>query len=120
MLKRAVFLIDSRTEALRRIIIQGLWQRQDLDGHPHMFEPLKALLPEIDERMNWRAEKVGRDAPGFYGYAEQALLWEVVYELLTTISARTPLMIVLDDVQWADTSSCELSGYLLVDCKAIR
>ncbi|HYA99515.1 MAG TPA: tetratricopeptide repeat protein [Ktedonobacteraceae bacterium] len=99
-------------EALRRIIIQGLWQEQDLHRLPHMYEPLKALLPEIDERVTWKDEKVGNDAPGFYGYAEQALLWEAVYELLTIISAKTPLMVVLDDVQWADTSSCELAGYL--------
>jgi predicted ATPase len=100
------------TEVLRRMIIQGLWQEQDLDHHPHMFEPIKALLPEIDELMNWKSEKAGRDAPGFYGYAEQVLLWEAVYELLTAISAKTPLMVVLDDVQWADASSCELLGYL--------
>ena len=100
------------TEALRRIAMQGLWHEQDLNRHPHIYEPLKALLPELDERMHWKAENVGRDTPGFYGYAEQALLWESVYELLTTISARTPLMMVLDDVQWADTSSCELVGYL--------
>jgi len=99
-------------EALRRISIQGLWQEQDLHRHPHIYEPLNALLPEIDERMNWKNAKVERDAPGFYGYAEQALLWEAVCELLTTISTRTPLMIVLDDMQWADTSSSELSGYL--------
>jgi predicted ATPase len=101
------------TEALRRIIIQDLWQEQDLRSHPRIYEPLKALIPEIDERMNWKNGKVNHDASGFYGYAEQVLLWEAVYELLTTISARTPLMIVLDDVQWADTSSCELAGYLV-------
>ncbi|HYX49888.1 MAG TPA: hypothetical protein VE843_09110, partial [Ktedonobacteraceae bacterium] len=89
----------------------GLWQKQDLDYHPHMFEPLKVLLPEIDEGINWKSkEKSG--VPGFYGYSEQVLLWEAVYELLTTISTRTPLMLVLDDVQWADASSCELLGYL--------
>jgi tetratricopeptide (TPR) repeat protein len=100
------------TEALRRMIIQDLWQEQDLHLHPHMYEPLKSLLPEIDERISWKNRKAESDTHGFYGYAEQALLWEVVYELLTKISTGTPLMIVLDDVQWADTSSIELSGYL--------
>jgi predicted ATPase len=101
------------TEALRRIIIQDLWQEQDLRSHPQIYEPLKALIPEIDERMNWKNGKANDDASGFYGYAEQVLLWEAVYELLTTISTRTPLVVVLDDVQWADTSSCELAGYLV-------
>jgi predicted ATPase len=100
------------TAMLRRMIIQGLWQEEDLDHHPHMFGQLKALLPEIDELMNWDSGKAWGESPGSYGYAEQALLWEAVYELLTTIGARMPLMIVLDDVQWADASSCELLGYL--------
>ena len=100
------------TEALRRIIIQGLVQEQDFHRYPHIYEPLKALLPEIEERVRQKNGKSSSEQPGLYGYAEQALLWEAVYELLVSISARTPLMIVLDDMQWADTSSCELSGYL--------
>jgi predicted ATPase len=111
------------TEALRRMIIQGFWQEQDLAQRPHMLELLGALLPEVHELMDWKriseeagGHNLGRgkgpDTPGFYGYAEQVLLWEAVYELLATISARMPLMIVLDDVHWADTSSCELLGYL--------
>ncbi len=102
------------TEGLRRMIIQGLWQKQDLAQRPHIFEPLKALLPELYELMDWKRkpEEAGGDKSGPYAYAEQVLLWEAVYELLAALSARTPLMIVLDDVQWADTSSCELLGYL--------
>ncbi|HEX9133593.1 MAG TPA: DUF6788 family protein, partial [Ktedonobacteraceae bacterium] len=111
------------TEALRRMIIHDLWQEQDLAQRPHMFEQLEVLLPEMRELMdrNRRGEEAvagdsvrgrARDTSGLYGYAEQVLLWEAVYELLATISARIPLMIVLDDVQWADASSCELLGYL--------
>ena len=111
------------TDALRRMITPGLWQEQDVAQRPHIFEPLKALLPEMRELMEWNRKsgesggsdtgnEVGRDTSGLHAYAEQVLLWEAVYELLITISARTPLMIVLDDVQWADASSCELLGYL--------
>jgi predicted ATPase len=111
------------TEALRRLIMQGLWQEHDVAQRPHIFEPLEALLPEIRELLEWdrKGEDAGdgetghegrRDKSGPYAYAEQVLLWEAVYELLATISARTPLLIVLDDAQWADTSSCELLGYL--------
>jgi tetratricopeptide (TPR) repeat protein len=103
-------------EALRRMIIQGLWQGQDVAQRPYIFEPLEALLPEMRELLEWdgndeqtaggdTGREGGRDKSGPY-------LWEAVYELLATISARTPLMIVLDDVQWADASSCELLGYL--------
>jgi predicted ATPase len=113
------------TDALRRIIIQGLWQEQDLAQHLHISEPLEALLPEMrdlfvhegqDEVVERAREREsgheGPDQSGPYQYPEQLRLWEAVYELLTTISARTPLLIVLDDVQWTDASSCELLGYL--------
>ncbi|GAC1635897.1 MAG: hypothetical protein NVS4B11_38280 [Ktedonobacteraceae bacterium] len=43
---------------------------------------------------------------------EQLRLREVVSRLLTTMSQKKPLLIVLDDIQWADGSSCELLGYL--------
>jgi tetratricopeptide (TPR) repeat protein len=115
------------TEALRRMITLGLWQKQDVAQRAHILQPLEALLPEMHELMVWNRKgegavggdtgnEEGRDKSGpyahTYAYAEQVLLWEAVYELLATISARTPLMIVLDDVQWADASSCELLGYL--------
>ncbi len=109
------------TESLRRMIIHGLWHEQDVAQRPHMFEQLEPLLPEMRELMDRHRNGEesgdgetgrGRDTSGLHGYAEQVLLWEAVYELLVTISARTPLLIVLDDVQWADASSCELLGYL--------
>ena len=115
------------TEALRRMITLGLWQEQEVAQRAHILQPLEALLPEMHEMMVWdrkgegagrgdTGNEGGRDKSGpyahAYAYAEQVLLWEAVYELLATISARTPLMIVLDDVQWADASSCELLGYL--------
>jgi tetratricopeptide (TPR) repeat protein len=104
------------TEVLRRVIVQGLWQEQDVARRPHMFEPLEALLPEMHDLFarDGESEEAGGDrgrdksAP----YPEQLRLWEAVYEFLTTISTRMPLLIVLDDVQWADASSCELFGYL--------
>jgi len=111
------------TDALRRMITPGLWQERDVAQRPHILEPLEALLPEMRELRKWNRKsgeagggdtgnEEGRDKSGLHAYAEQVLLWEAVYELLATISARTPLMIVLDDVQRADASSCELLGYL--------
>lgn len=111
------------TDALRRMITLHLWQEQDLAERTHIFEPLEALLPEMRELVEWNRKggeagggdtvnEVERDKSGSHAYPEQVLLWEAVFELLATISTRTPLMIVLDDVQWADASSCELLGYL--------
>ena len=103
-------------EALRRVIAQGLWREQDVAQRSHMFEPLEALLPEMHDLFvrEGQSEEAGgdrgRDTSG--PYPEQLRLWEAVYEFMTTISTRIPLLIVLDDVQWADASSCELFGYL--------
>src|SRR5260370_18682743 len=105
--------------------ILGLWHEQDVAQRAHILQPLEALLPEMHEMMVWNRKgegarggdtgnEEGRDKSGpyahahTYAYAEQVLLWEALYELLATISARTPLMIVLDDVQWADATSCEV------------
>src|SRR5258707_9488790 len=71
------------TEVLRRIITQGLWQEQDLARHPHMFEPLEALLPEMRDLLAHEAQDEGagstggaggrsggRDKPGAFIYPE--------------------------------------------------
>jgi tetratricopeptide (TPR) repeat protein len=44
---------------------------------------------------------------------EQLRLWESTRALLSTICENTTLLIVLDDLQWADSSSCELLTYLV-------
>jgi len=105
------------SEALRNLLAQGLWQdEQNTRREPtQVYQPLRALLPELHE---WWSEDEGQSLSGSYHHnplspeQEQVRLREAVYELLTTISARTPLLMVLDDVQWADGSSCELLGYL--------
>lgn len=43
---------------------------------------------------------------------EPASLWEAAYSLLTTLCEQKPLLIVLDDLQWADERSTELLAYL--------
>src|SRR5205085_546653 len=90
-----------------------LWPGQDVTQASEMYWSLRTLLPELDELPpeNWQ-----RTPSQPYKTAspeqEQLRLREAVYELLTTISDSKPLLIVLDDAQWADTSSCELLGYL--------
>jgi predicted ATPase len=89
------------SELLRDLVAQGLWE-VDRAEQARLFAPLVALLPELRER--WADVRV----PEY----DQARLHEVVYDLLAAISARAPLLVVLDDVQWADGSSCELFGYV--------
>ena len=107
------------SEALRGLLEQGVWRPDEMIAEQQtlsqVYKPLKTLLPELHE---WWPEHAGRDVSGPYNHnplspeQEQVRLREAVYALLTTISATTPLLIVLDDVQWADGSSSELLGYL--------
>ncbi len=107
------------SEALRGLLEQGLWRPDEMMAEQqtlfHIYLPLKTLLPELQE---WWPQDEGRDNPASYNHnplspeQEQARLREAVYELLTHLSSTMPLLIVLDDVQWADGSSCEMLGYL--------
>lgn len=107
------------SEALRGLLEQGIWRPDammaELQKLGHIYPPLKTLLPELQE---WWPKDDGRESLAPYNHnplspdQEQARLREAVYELLTNLSLTGPLLIVLDDVQWADGSSCEMLGYL--------
>src|SRR5579859_5606711 len=107
------------SEALRGLLEQGIWQPDEMMAEQqvpgHIYPPLKTLLPELQE---WWPQDDGRESLAPYNHnplspdQEQARLREAVYELLTHLSLTAPLLIVLDDVQWADGSSCEMLGYL--------
>lgn len=94
-------------EVLRGISDAGLWQEQDLNALPLISARLVNLLPELYNRLPVSLPRT-RQSPE----QEQQSLWEAVLELFKVVCERTPLLIVLDDVQWADTSSCELLAYL--------
>ncbi|HLX39598.1 MAG TPA: DUF6788 family protein, partial [Ktedonobacteraceae bacterium] len=96
------------TEALRSAMAHGLWQRQEISKHALVYQPLSTLLPELNDIM----PQVVFPAP-LSPEQEQLRLWEATLKLLTTISERTPLLMVLDDFHWADASSCELFAYLV-------
>jgi len=69
------------------------------------LQPLKALLPEL----------AGPQPPLYPSLSpeqDQLRLWEATQELLIEASQSVPLLIVLDDIQWTDSSSGELLGYL--------
>ena len=95
------------TEVLRKAMAQGAWQRQEVKNRPLVFQPLVSLLPELHELLSHVA--ISSSLPP---EQEQLRLWEAARELLTIISDGTPLLIALDDLQWADGSSCELLAYL--------
>ena len=95
-------------EALRKAMTQGLWQRQEIARRPLIYQSLRTLLPELQDLLPQEALP-----PAASPEQEQLRLWEATRALLATISGNTPLFIVLDDLQWADSSSCELLAYLV-------
>src|SRR5437764_643961 len=95
------------TETLRKAMTQGLWQRQELARRPLIYQALRALLPELEDLLPQM--ELSAASPE----QEQLRLWEAARSLLITISESAPLLIVLDDLQWADSSSCELLAYLV-------
>jgi DNA-binding SARP family transcriptional activator/predicted ATPase len=82
------------------------------------LQPLMALLPELATVLQpaLQQQTARRQAMSVQGGGEgerdQVRLWEAVHELLIAASESAPLLIVLDDIQWADVSSFELLGYL--------
>ncbi|MGH2507333.1 MAG: tetratricopeptide repeat protein, partial [Ktedonobacteraceae bacterium] len=96
------------TEILRKAMSQGLWQRQELTRRPLVYQPLGMLMPELQDIL---PEVLY--APPLPPEQEKLRLWESTRALLSTICENTTLLIVLDDVQWADSSSCELLTYLV-------
>jgi predicted ATPase/DNA-binding SARP family transcriptional activator len=95
-------------EVLRKAMAQGLWPRQEIARRPLIYQALEVLLPELHDLL----PKIEASSP-MPPEQEQLRLWEASRSLLTTISENTPLFIVLDDLQWADNSSCELLAFLV-------
>ncbi len=96
------------TEVLRKAMEQGAWQRQEVSKRSLVFQPLSTLLPDVLQPLLMPIAFASVLPPE----QEQLRLWEAACELLKLISESTPLLIALDDLQWADASSCELLAYL--------
>lgn len=95
-------------EILRSLINSDPWQKQELFQHPLVYTRLTTLLPELYDQLPGTVT-LSRQSPG----QEQQSLWEAILELFKMAIARTPMLVVLDDLQWADASSCELLAYLV-------
>nr|WP_300052222.1 BTAD domain-containing putative transcriptional regulator [uncultured Nocardioides sp.] len=95
-------------------------------GTPSMWPWVQVVTAVLDrllpaDRATWLASDVGRlltssdaalssdTAPDT---AAQLRLFEQVLALLGTASRQRPLVLVVDDLQWADTSSLRLLGHL--------
>lgn len=77
---------------------------------PLKLERLSTLLPELAAHTAYTA--VARGIPSVPHEQERLHLWEGTLGLLSVLSKMHPLLLVLDDLHWADDSSIELLTYL--------
>ncbi len=111
------------TDALRKIIelVPGLADptlRTPALLNPALeslqLQPLTALLPELGASLSYAgAAQASRvHAPPVQEHTASYRVRDTVRELLAAVSEITPLVIVLDDIQWADGSSHDLLSHL--------
>ncbi len=94
---------------------------QSLPYHP-VVEALRSLMTQIDwQQLNlapvWRGEiarllpEIGPEGRPLTA-ADESRVWEAVSQLLQSTARTSPLILFLDDIQWADKATLGLLGYL--------
>lgn len=93
---------------LRTIIQEGLWFPPLQEPERAVFAPLVLLLPEL-------ADFFPVESASIVGSQRQMLplLVEALLAVLASITVDAPLLLVLDDIHWVDTTSCELLSILV-------
>lgn len=97
-------------EALRKTLPLGSRALPDLE--PATLQAMAALLPELREALPPSLLERAGTPHGQTPEQEQLRLRDAIGDWLKLISENTPLLIVLDDIQWADSSSYGLFGHL--------
>jgi predicted ATPase len=88
-------------------VIEALRRRIEREHAPDdLLAELTRLLPELGDRYS--------DLPAPQGDKSLARnrLFEAVARLLQALAKRAPLVLFIDDVQWADTASLDVFHYL--------
>lgn len=94
-------------EALQGILSQPhwlIWQRT-LNLSTLWRAEAARLLPEL--------APAGHDPAAVSHAADEIRLWEGVSQFLLALARQLPLTLALDDLQWADSSTLGLLGYLI-------
>jgi DNA-binding SARP family transcriptional activator len=91
------------TQALRGWL-EGAPIPADLAGEAWL-SPLAELLPELRERIPGLAPQPSDAAGG------KTQLFEAFARLISTLARQAPLLLFVDDVQWADTATLDLLHY---------
>jgi ATP/maltotriose-dependent transcriptional regulator MalT len=95
--------------ALRPLVRSVPRERLDTLIGPGRVE-LSHLLPDLGDPRE-RAGRRRDETPG--GTAEQARLFEIVFGLLRRLSDEAPVVLVLEDLHWADSSTRDLLRFLV-------
>jgi serine/threonine protein kinase/tetratricopeptide (TPR) repeat protein len=106
--QESVFPYHVWVEIIRLAIQSGLWSPQDAQVPSHLLLALVPLLPELASLPIFTQISLLQEA-------NQASLYipEAIYTILMIISQHTPLLVVLDDLHWADAKSRDVLSYLL-------
>ncbi|WP_189266889.1 ATP-binding protein, partial [Streptomyces fuscichromogenes] len=119
-------LEETAAEAARRgaLVVRG--HCLEGDGTPSMWPWVQAVGAVLDDvsaaaREEWRSGELGRlMAPLRGGHATPVMpdssaqfrLFEQTVALVRQVSARRPVLLVVDDLQWADAASLDLFSHL--------
>jgi DNA-binding SARP family transcriptional activator len=102
-------------EALRSLQVREDWSalRAGLDLLPVWWQEVAQLVPEHAPAV----PADGRDGAGLLPAAlvinDESRLWEGIFQFLLAVSRQRSLIMLLDDLHWADASSLGLVGYLV-------
>src|SRR5262245_16111029 len=90
-----------------------------IDGGGLPYAPVAGILRELDRQVD------GLVIPTFDAVPDdlaKTRLFESILKCLVTLASRFPVVIVFEDLQWADSASAQLLGFLtrnLVDSRVL-
>ncbi|GAB4578660.1 MAG: AAA family ATPase [Anaerolineales bacterium] len=101
-------------EALRGLLHHPAWPslRAGLNLPPVWLEETARLLPELIPPTS-KPDLPHPGLPGLPSISPDSRLWEGVTRFLTALAQQHPLLLFIDDLQWADESTLVLLGYIL-------
>jgi DNA-binding SARP family transcriptional activator len=79
------------------------------------FADVSAIVPALPRRVAGLPDSKASDAE-----TERHLLFGAVVQLLTAVSESQPIVLVFDDLQWADKASLQLLRHVMVDSRPKR